>query len=81
MRRHDSGCAQPQLGFLLADADEREREARIRELRLLAYRDLGAGHPVTAAFAAAIDDPLRLTRPWHCSLPRRRLLATYSALT
>jgi hypothetical protein len=35
MQCHDPGRAQPPLGFLLANASEREREARLRELRAL----------------------------------------------
>jgi hypothetical protein len=79
MRRHDSGCAQPQLGFLLADADEREREARIRELRLLAVVYFGPDHAITSAFSAALGDPAAIDKALELlhqapALRRRRLL-------
>ena len=83
--RRDPGRPQPRLGFLLADADECEREARIRELRLLAVVYFGPDHAITSAFSAALGDPAAIDKALELlhqapALRRRRLLATYGTL-
>jgi hypothetical protein len=73
------------LDFLLRDADQLERIARIREMRALSLLLCGAAHPATVALAKAITDP---TATDHAltevdilpALRRRRLLAAYCAL-
>ena len=73
------------LEFLLTDADETERQARLRELRCLAALILGWGHPVVAQIEQAVADPMVVepTLLALAALPgkrRRQLLAAYGAL-
>jgi hypothetical protein len=82
--RNDSVGA-PRLAFLIADASEAERQARLRELRALALVYFGGKHPITAALRAAIVDPDATNHALNLldaspALTRRRLLAAYGAL-
>lgn len=68
------------LNFLLTDADTTERQARLRELRVLAALYLGYRHPATSALTEAISDPSAIERALGLldvvpALRRRRLLA------
>jgi len=73
------------LDFLVTDIDESERNARLRELRVLALVYLGANSPVTQGLAAAVADPAEVEAALTLlddvpALRRRRLLAAFWAL-
>ena len=73
------------LDFLVGDAPEPERAARMRELRALAMVYCGPRHPVTKALQTAACDPAATQNALAMldalpALSRRRLLATYGAL-
>jgi hypothetical protein len=73
------------LDFLLAGISEAERDARLREMRVMAMLLCGAGHPLTRALGAAISEPQAIERALRelAALPalrRRRILATVASL-
>jgi hypothetical protein len=66
--------------------DRIERGKQLRTLASIAYLRLGPRHPLVAELRAAEHDPMALVRAQDLvdalpPLPRRRLIATFSAIT
>jgi hypothetical protein len=75
----------PALSFLLANTDENERRARIRELRAIGLLYCGRWHPLTSALSEAVSDAGAVDRALSLlsaepALRRRKLLSAYMAL-
>jgi hypothetical protein len=73
------------LDFLLANADDREIELRVRELRVIAALSLGWQSPVKLALDEALSDHAKAAAALQAiddlpAIPRRKLLSNYSAL-